>query len=52
MDVQGRLTVLAAEEKWRILHTANFVDDVYATPALADGRIYLRTTRHLYCFGE
>ena len=27
-------------------------DDIYATPALLDGRIYLRTRHTLYCFGS
>jgi hypothetical protein len=44
--------VISAEGKWQILQTANFGDDVYATPALVDGRVYLRTSRHLYCLGE
>lgn len=52
IDVQGRLTVISAQDKWTILHTANLGDDAYATPAIVDGRIYLRTSRHLYCFGE
>jgi hypothetical protein len=26
-------------------------DGIYATPALVDGRIYLRTLHTLYCFG-
>ena len=26
-------------------------ENVYTTPAIADGRIYLRTVGHLYCFG-
>jgi hypothetical protein len=26
-------------------------ENVYATPALAPGRVYLRTTAALYCFG-
>ena len=26
-------------------------DECYATPAIADGRIYLRTRSALYCFG-
>ena len=28
-----------------------FGEAVYATPAIANGRIYLRTSGHLYCFG-
>jgi outer membrane protein assembly factor BamB len=27
-------------------------EEVYATPALADGRIYVRTTEALYAFGS
>jgi len=40
---------VAAE--WELLHQARFGEDVYATPAMAAGRIYLGTGGHLYCFG-
>jgi hypothetical protein len=30
----------------------NLGDSIYATPALVDGRIYLRTLNTLYCFGQ
>ena len=30
----------------------NSAKNVFATPALLDGRIYLRTSGHLYCFGQ
>jgi outer membrane protein assembly factor BamB len=26
-------------------------DDIYATPAISDGKIYVRTRGWLYCFG-
>ena len=26
-------------------------DDIYATPAISDGRMYVRTRGWLYCFG-
>lgn len=51
LDEIGRLTVLSATDKAEVLHTADFKEDVYATPALVDGRIYLRTAKALYCFG-
>ncbi len=51
LDEIGRLTVLSATDKAVVLHTADFKEDVYATPALVDGRIYLRTAKALYCFG-
>jgi outer membrane protein assembly factor BamB len=51
LSQRGHLTVVSAAGDWRVLHRARFEDDTYATPALVDGRIYLRTTNHLYCFG-
>ena len=51
INVEGKLTVLRATARWEELATADFGEEVYATPAIADGRIYLRTTGHLYCFG-
>jgi outer membrane protein assembly factor BamB len=52
VDVKGRLSVLSSYAEWSILHHAEFQDEVYATPALVDGKIYLRTKGHLYCFAE
>jgi outer membrane protein assembly factor BamB len=52
LNEDGQLTVLKAEGKWEVLHKAEFGEAGYATPALVDGRIYLRTGGHLYCFGE
>ena len=51
LDEIGQLTVIGATDKAEVLHTADFKEDVYATPALVDGRIYLRTAKALYCFG-
>ncbi len=51
LDEIGELTVVKANDQGEVLHTAEFKEDVYATPALVDGRIYLRTAKALYCFG-
>jgi outer membrane protein assembly factor BamB len=51
LSERGRLTVVSAARDWKVLATADFGEDVYATPALAGGRVYLRTAGHLYCFG-
>jgi len=29
----------------------DLVEDIYATPAVVDGKIYVRTTEALYAFG-
>ena len=51
LDVQGRLSVVRAGRDWEVLGSSDFEEDTYATPAIAGGRIYLRTAGHLYCFG-
>ena len=50
LDQKGRLSVVSGEGKWKVLHRAQFGEETYATPAIVDGRIYLRTDGHLYCF--
>lgn len=52
LDEQGRLTVLSADRDCRTLHTAEFGEKTFATPAIVGNRIYLRTSGHLYCFGH
>lgn len=48
----GQVTVVSAEGQWKAVHSADFEEEIYATPALVDGRIYLRTSGHLYCLGK
>ena len=45
------MTVVSAWADWTILATSDFREDIYATPAIADGQLFVRTTGHLYCFG-
>ena len=47
----GIVSVLRAGAAQEPLFSGDFDDEVTATPALADGRIYLRTRSSLYCFG-
>ncbi len=51
LSQEGELSVISAEAQWQELAHADFQEEAYATPAISGGRIYLRTTRHLYCFG-
>jgi len=52
INQQGRLSVISGTAGWKALHTADFEEEVYATPALVDGRVYVRTVGHLYCFSR
>jgi outer membrane protein assembly factor BamB len=47
----GHVTVLRAGAQWEPLARNDMDDEVFATPAPVDGRIYLRTRSALYCFG-
>jgi len=51
LDERGRLTVVRAGRDWRVLSRSDFEEDAYATPAIVEGHIYLRTAHHLYGFG-
>jgi outer membrane protein assembly factor BamB len=46
----GSLAVLRAGAEWEILSVSNLGEAVYATPALSDGEVYLRTEEALYRF--
>ncbi len=46
----GTVSVLGAQQDWRLLSSRDFHEKIYATPALGNGRLYLRTEQALYCF--
>jgi outer membrane protein assembly factor BamB len=48
----GSVSVIKADGNWEILAVNNLDDECFATPAIADGRIYIRTRSTLYCFGK
>lgn len=50
-SVNGKVTVLKAGRDWTVLGVNDLGDEIHATPALAGGRLYVRTRGTLYCFG-
>lgn len=48
----GAVSVLKAAGEWEILKVNQLDDECFATPAIADGRIYIRTRSALFCFGN
>jgi outer membrane protein assembly factor BamB len=48
----GQVSVLKAAGEWEVLKVNELDDEVFATPAIADKRIYIRTRSALYCFGK
>lgn len=47
----GKTYVLQAGPKGEVLATSDLGDPNHASPAVSDGRIYLRGMRFLYCIG-
>ncbi|MBO0701279.1 MAG: PQQ-binding-like beta-propeller repeat protein [Zavarzinella sp.] len=48
----GRVYVFEAGPKFNLLAESNLKEDVFATPAVADGRMYVRGANHLFCIGN
>jgi hypothetical protein len=48
----GQVSVLKAAGEWEVLAVNELDDECFATPAIADGRIYIRTRSALYAFGK
>ena len=48
----GHLSVIKAGRDWEVLALNDMDDEVFATPAPVDGRLYVRTRGALYCFGK
>ncbi|MCX7824082.1 MAG: PQQ-binding-like beta-propeller repeat protein [Verrucomicrobiae bacterium] len=50
-EKDGAFTVFAASPAFKVLGTPVMGERTMATPAIVDGRIYLRTEKALYCVG-
>ena len=50
-NTEGKITVLKTGAQWEVLKVNDLAEEIHATPALSDGRIYVRTRGSLYCFG-
>jgi outer membrane protein assembly factor BamB len=51
-SVQGVVTVIQVDEKLNVLARNNFKEKIFATPAIAENKIYLRTAGHLYALDD
>jgi outer membrane protein assembly factor BamB len=49
---RGVVVAFAAGDKFKVLARNDLGESIQATPALVDGKIYLRTEKHIYAFGE
>ena len=51
-SARGEVTVLAASDSLRVLSSVDLGERLMATPALADGIVYVRTEQRLRAFGS
>ncbi len=49
-NLQGKLTLLRAGSDFQVLKTLDLEEPIVASPSIIDGRLYVRTKTHLYCF--
>lgn len=49
---KGEVTIVAAKEKYELIGRASLGELCYATPAIARGRMYVRTLTQLFCIGR
>ena len=52
LSQQGKLTVVKAGADWEILAVNDLDEDSYATPAIIDDKLFVRTHGTLYCFSD
>jgi outer membrane protein assembly factor BamB len=48
----GTVSVVRAAGDWEVLAVNALGEEVFATPAIAGGRLFIRTTQALHCYGE
>jgi len=49
---EGKATVIQAGAQWQVLKVNDLRDGCKGTPAIADGKLYIRTYETLYCFAK
>ncbi|MBI2433507.1 MAG: PQQ-binding-like beta-propeller repeat protein [Candidatus Hydrogenedentes bacterium] len=49
LGTEGKMYIVQAGSDFALLATLNVGEGTFATPAYLDGKIYLRSTGHLYC---
>lgn len=52
MDSNANTHVIAAGDEFRVVKVNKLNSHAWGTPAVAAGRIYLRTAKHLYCIAD
>ena len=49
-SAEGRIAVIEAGPELRVLRVNDLDEEIFATPALVDGAVFVRTGSRLHCF--
>jgi outer membrane protein assembly factor BamB len=49
---KGEVAVIKADKEFEEVSKVSLGEGVYASPAVADGKVFIRGTGHLFCFGK
>ncbi|MFN7932533.1 MAG: PQQ-binding-like beta-propeller repeat protein [Bryobacteraceae bacterium] len=49
---EGKVAVVRAGRDWELIRVNDLGEGMFATPAMVDGKIFVRTAEALYCFGH
>jgi outer membrane protein assembly factor BamB len=52
VDTAGTMTVIRGGREWEAICSESFDEPCFATPAICNNRLYVRTASKLYCFGQ
>jgi outer membrane protein assembly factor BamB len=52
LDMKGTMHIIAAADEFRAIGTCKVGEKCLASPAFADGRVYIRSEKNLYCIGS
>jgi len=52
INEKGRVSVFEAKPKYNLLADNDLKEEVYASPAVADGKLFIRGASTLFCFGK
>ena len=48
---EGKVAVVRPGPEWELIQLNDLQEEIFATPALSAGKIFIRTADALYCFG-
>jgi len=48
---EGKVSVVRPGREWELIQLNDLQEEIFATPALSAGKIFIRTAEALYCFG-